>query len=85
GGANSNNTRELVATCSRYCKQAHHVQGASDLRPEWFADTETVGITAGTSTPDKLIDEVAQAIREIAAKEREESCCMNPTFECNAV
>ena len=36
GGANSNNTRELVNTCSRYCSHVHHVQTESDLRAEWF-------------------------------------------------
>lgn len=56
GGAHSNNTRELVKTCQRHCSQVHHVQGAADLRGEWFAGAVTVGITAGTSTPDETID-----------------------------
>jgi 4-hydroxy-3-methylbut-2-enyl diphosphate reductase len=60
GGAQSNNTRELVRTCSRDCSRVHHVQTAGDLRPEWFAQARTVGITAGTSTPDSVIDEVEQ-------------------------
>ncbi len=55
GGAQSNNTRELVATCSRFCPRVHHVQTAADLRPEWLAGAETVGLTAGTSTPDDVI------------------------------
>lgn len=55
GGAHSNNTRELVATCSTYCKRVHHVQSAEDLHEEWFCETDTVGITAGTSTPDAVI------------------------------
>ena len=63
GGANSNNTRELVTTCSRYCSRVHHVQTEADLRPEWFGDADTVGITAGTSTPDDVIDRVEQRIR----------------------
>lgn len=58
GGAHSNNTRELVATCGKYCAQVHHVQHVADLRMEWFANAETVGITAGTSTPDEAIDDV---------------------------
>ena len=60
GGAQSNNTRELVRACSRDCSRVHHVQTAGDLRPEWFAQARTVGITAGTSTPDSVIDEVEQ-------------------------
>jgi len=66
GGANSNNTRELVETCRRHCPQVYHVQTYADLRPGWFADVRTVGITAGTSTPDAVIDQVDQRIREFA-------------------
>ena len=66
GGANSNNTRELVNTCYRYCSRVHHVQTANDLHPEWFEGAETVGITAGTSTPDVVIDGVERGIRAIA-------------------
>jgi 4-hydroxy-3-methylbut-2-enyl diphosphate reductase len=58
GGAHSNNTRELAATCRRHCSRVHHVQGAEDLRAEWFEGAATVGITAGTSTPDDIIDAV---------------------------
>jgi len=58
GGAQSNNTHELARTCSRYCRRVHQVQAAEDLREEWFHDTDTVGITAGTSTPDEVIHEV---------------------------
>jgi 4-hydroxy-3-methylbut-2-enyl diphosphate reductase len=36
----------------------HHVQTAGDLRPEWFQADDTVGITAGTSTPDGVIHEL---------------------------
>jgi 4-hydroxy-3-methylbut-2-enyl diphosphate reductase len=58
GGENSNNTRELAATCQVYCRRVHHVQGAGDLLPEWFADAGVIGITAGTSTPDWIVDGV---------------------------
>lgn len=65
GGAQSNNTRELVNTCSRHCSRVYHVQGAGDVRPEWFHATDTIGITAGTSTPDSLIGEVESAIARL--------------------
>jgi 4-hydroxy-3-methylbut-2-enyl diphosphate reductase len=68
GGARSNNTRELVATCRRYCARVHHVQNAADMRAEWFAGTETVGITAGTSTPDTLIEAVELRLRELSSR-----------------
>jgi 4-hydroxy-3-methylbut-2-en-1-yl diphosphate reductase len=66
GGARSNNTRELVNTCARHCALVHHVQTADDLRPDWFITAATVGLTAGTSTPDDVIDRVEQRIRELA-------------------
>ena len=65
GGAHSNNTRELVETCSRYCARVHHVQTAADLRDDWFHADDTVGITAGTSTLDSVIDEVERRLREL--------------------
>src|ERR1700690_3555652 len=36
GGAHSDNTHELVKTCSRHCPRVHHIQTAGDLREEWF-------------------------------------------------
>lgn len=64
GGAHSNNTRELVTTCSAHCGRVHHVQTAEDLRPDWFANAATVGITAGTSTPDESIDAIERWLKD---------------------
>jgi 4-hydroxy-3-methylbut-2-enyl diphosphate reductase len=72
GGAQSNNTQELVRTCSRYCGRVHHVQAANDLREEWFAGAQTVGITAGTSTPDASINEVEQWLNQLASRSNPE-------------
>lgn len=66
GGEHSNNTHELVRTCSRFCRRVHHVQTAADLRGEWFREDDTVGITAGTSTPDTLIAAIEGAIKSLA-------------------
>ncbi|MGC8830740.1 MAG: 4-hydroxy-3-methylbut-2-enyl diphosphate reductase [Verrucomicrobiia bacterium] len=62
GGRKSNNTMQLVRTCSRYCQRVYHVENADELLPEWFFNAQTVGITAGTSTPDDLIDSVEEKI-----------------------
>jgi 4-hydroxy-3-methylbut-2-enyl diphosphate reductase len=67
GGANSNNTRELVKTCRAHCSRVHHVQTDSDLEPEWFEGVETVGITAGTSTPDEVIARIDRGVRRLSA------------------
>lgn len=65
GGASSNNTKELVATCRRHCPRVHHVQAAGDVRAAWLAGAATVGITAGTSTPDAVIDAVEARVRAL--------------------
>ena len=62
GGASSNNTRELVKTCARYCERVHQVQTESEVCPEWFDGASVVGLTAGTSTPDDVIDRVEAQI-----------------------
>jgi 4-hydroxy-3-methylbut-2-enyl diphosphate reductase len=66
GGARSNNTRELVDTCRVHCARVFHVQTAADLRAEWLVGARVVGLTAGTSTPDRIIDDVEARLREIA-------------------
>jgi 4-hydroxy-3-methylbut-2-enyl diphosphate reductase len=66
GGRSSNNTRELVKTCSRYCGRVHHVQTEADVRSEWFDAAKVVGLTAGTSTPDEVIDRVEARMRSLA-------------------
>jgi 4-hydroxy-3-methylbut-2-en-1-yl diphosphate reductase len=67
GGRNSNNTRQLVRTCEAEGARAHQVESAADLHPEWLAGVETVGLTAGTSTPDEVIQEVHQALQRFSA------------------
>jgi 4-hydroxy-3-methylbut-2-enyl diphosphate reductase len=73
GGRSSNNTRELVKTCARYCARVHHVQTDADVRPEWFEAATVVGLTAGTSTPDEMIDRVEKQVRLCATRLEEGS------------
>jgi 4-hydroxy-3-methylbut-2-enyl diphosphate reductase len=68
GGAHSNNTKELVQTCGRYCHRVHHVTNAAELQQEWLSGAETVGITAGTSTPDEVIDAVEQRLQLLSTE-----------------
>ena len=69
GGAHSNNTHELVRTCLRFCRRVHHVQTAVELCEEWFRGADTVGITAGTSTPEAVIAAVEETIGTLVGKE----------------
>lgn len=75
GGANSNNTRELVATCRKHCPRVFHIQTATDLVAGWFQAADTVGLTAGTSTPDEVIDAVETALNALV----DESASSHPT------
>ena len=68
GGANSNNTYELARTCAKFCSRVHHVQGPDDIRTDWLVDADKLGITAGTSTPDELIDAVERKAHTILDK-----------------
>jgi 4-hydroxy-3-methylbut-2-enyl diphosphate reductase len=68
GGAHSNNTHELVKTSSRFCRRVYQVQTAADLRKDWFRAEDTVGITAGTSTPDAAINEVEFWFKTFSAR-----------------
>lgn len=63
GGAHSNNTRELVATCRKYCARVHHIQSPDEIIPGWLQGAATVGLTAGTSTPDAIIDAAEDRLR----------------------
>jgi 4-hydroxy-3-methylbut-2-enyl diphosphate reductase len=67
GGRSSNNTRELVKTCVRYCARVHHVESDTEVRPEWFDAARVVGLTAGTSTPDEVIDRVEAKVRQFSS------------------
>ena len=66
GGKRSANTRHLWEICQRY-KPSHLIQGAADLDPAWFDGVAAVGLTAGASTPDYVVDEVERALAAIAA------------------
>ena len=70
GGRSSNNTRELVKTCAAYCDRVHHVQTDADVLPEWLDGASVVGLTAGTSTPDDVIDRVEARLRQLETRAR---------------
>ena len=57
GGKNSANTRHLYDIVARRCKIAYHIETAAELKPEMFSGCTKIGITAGASTPDRLIKE----------------------------
>lgn len=65
GGRNSANTTRLASFSSSLGVPTHHIETCDEIRAEWFESIETVGITAGASTPDWIIDEVEKRISDI--------------------
>ncbi len=66
GGYNSSNTKKLVQVCEEKNIKAHHIESFLQLERDWFHNKNHVGITAGTSTPEYVINEVHEAIQKIA-------------------
>jgi 4-hydroxy-3-methylbut-2-enyl diphosphate reductase len=63
GGRNSANTNRLTELCAWHGVPTHHVEVAEEVRPEWLAGRPRVGVTAGASTPQWVIDAVCERIR----------------------
>jgi 4-hydroxy-3-methylbut-2-enyl diphosphate reductase len=66
GGRNSGNTTRLAKLCAAVCPRTYHIESAAELDATWFAGTETIGITAGASTPENQIIAVEQALRQLS-------------------
>ena len=63
GGRNSSNTQKLYEICRRECKDTYYIQTLSDFKPEKAGTVRSVGITAGASTPNYIIEEVHTNVR----------------------
>ena len=63
GGAHSSNTRKLYEICSKECAQTCFIQSLADLKLELPESVRLVGITAGASTPNNIIEEVQNYVR----------------------
>lgn len=63
GGKTSSNTQKLYEICKEECENTYYVQTAEDLDLPLAGQAEQVGITAGASTPKKIIEEVQKYVR----------------------
>ena len=77
GGRHSNNTVQLARLALSHGVPCIHIQTADDINPEWFVSFETVGLTAGTSTPDEVIERVRERLLGLDGK-RGLSATSNP-------
>ena len=63
GAANSSNSNRLVEVAQSLGVPAYRVASYDELKPEWFRDAHIVGLTAGASVPEVLVEEVVQYFR----------------------
>ncbi len=65
GSYTSANTKRLVEVAGGINPRTYQVEAAGDVNPDWFSDSRSVGVSAGASTPDDLIDEVVDHLKHI--------------------
>ena len=65
GGRNSANTRHLTELVSTLCPRCFQIETASELSPEMFQGCRKIGISAGASTPERIIKEAVKAMENM--------------------
>ncbi len=65
GAPNSSNSLRLVEVSERCGTPAHMIQRAAEIDPAWLEGVKTLGVTAGASAPEALVDEVLARLREL--------------------
>ena len=63
GGSSSSNTRKLYESCKNECKDTYYIQTLNDLDMTSLGKADCIGITAGASTPNNIIQEVYTNVR----------------------
>lgn len=67
GGKNSGNTTRLYQICKDKTK-TYHIETVEDIKESWFKNKKKIGITAGASTPDWIVEKVKERIKDIISK-----------------
>src|SRR5262249_56358927 len=63
GAKNSSNSNRLVEVAARAGARAYLIESVDEVRPGWIAGCTRVGVTAGASTPDRVVGEVMRELR----------------------
>ncbi len=64
GDRSSSNTNKLYTICKNNCERSYMIETAAELRQEMYADAALIGVTAGASTPERIIKEVLDTMSE---------------------
>jgi len=73
GGRHSSNSVKLLAVCKENCSKSFLIETADEINAEDLIGVEKVGVTAGASTPNWLIDQVVEKLKQIGPEIKEES------------
>ena len=65
GGKHSSNTKQLHSITTNGCKESYLIENETELQEVWFKDKKLCGISAGASTPDWIVQNVINKIKEI--------------------
>ena len=65
GSRNSSNSKRLVEVAERHGCPAFLIDDETDIEPDWLLEAETVGITAGASAPERLVQRVTRALERL--------------------
>lgn len=68
GGKNSANTRRLAEICKAIRPKTYHIEVSEEFDPSWLEGVNSVGVTSGASTPDWIISEVVEKIKNLGVK-----------------
>ncbi|MHB8157159.1 MAG: bifunctional 4-hydroxy-3-methylbut-2-enyl diphosphate reductase/30S ribosomal protein S1, partial [Desulfocucumaceae bacterium] len=80
GGRDSSNTAKLTTLCKAVTgnSSTHQVETAEELERHWFAEKKKAGITAGASTPQRIIEEVERRMKEMDGMTENENGIIEP-------
>jgi 4-hydroxy-3-methylbut-2-enyl diphosphate reductase len=67
GSPNSSNSNRLRELAERVGAAAYLLDGAAEIDPEWLREKQRIGVTAGASAPEVLVQEVIQRLRDLGA------------------